>query len=200
MKKRLGSKYFLLSEVCFLSLMATLVYVFKTFLRTPMLLPGHNAVFWVIPFIIGLGLTRKFGSATYIGLLSGLLVGTIGMNDEGILKVFEYIAMGFTIDALSLAFKGHLSNLLVGLMLGAFGSFSKMIVNYNISMLVYSNQNIVLAGIGVAGTVHLVFGGAGGIIAALIVNRVQHVYYQRQKPAKERASSPQQMTSAHFSH
>jgi hypothetical protein len=191
MKERIGSKYFLLSEVCFLSLMAALVYVLKTFLRTPIHLPGHNAIFWVIPFIIGLGLTRKFGSATYIGILSGLMIGTIGMNDEGILKVFEYIAMGFTMDVIALAFKSHLSNLLVGFVLGAFGSFTKMFVNYNIAVLVNSNQNVILAGIGVAGTVHLVFGGAGGIIAALIVDRVRHVYYQRQLPTKKQQLAPQ---------
>jgi hypothetical protein len=191
MKERVGSKYFLLSEVCFLSLMAALVYVLKTFLRTPMHLPGHNAIFWVIPFIIGLGLTRKFGSATYIGILSGLMIGTIGMNDEGILKVFEYIAMGFTMDVIALAFKNHLSNLLVGFILGAFGSFAKLLVNYNIAVLVNFNQNVILAGIGIAGTVHLVFGGAGGIIAALIVDRVRHVYYQRQLPTKKHELTPQ---------
>ncbi len=185
-RERTKSKYFLLSEVCFLSLMAALVYVFKTFLRTPMHFPGHNAVFWVIPFIIGLGLTKKFGSATYIGVLSGLLIGTVGINDEGIFKVFEYIAMGFTMDVLALTFKGHLDHLLVGFLIGAFGSFAKLLVNYYLSILLQMNANVVLAGLGVAGTVHLIFGGAGGIIAALIVNRVRHVYYERRVPAKKK--------------
>ncbi len=170
-------KYFLVYEVAFLSLMASLVYVFKTFFRTPIQLPGHTAIFWVIPFIIGIGLTCKFGAGTYIGVLSGLLIGFVGMADTGPFKVFEYTAMGLTMDVLGLAFRGHLTNPLVGFVLGAFGSFSKMIVNYSITSALSVNANILLAGIGFAGASHLIFGGAGGIIAGIILNRIRHVQF-----------------------
>ena len=39
------------------------------------------AIVWVIPFIIGISVTKKFGSGTFIGVLPGLLMGTIGMAD-----------------------------------------------------------------------------------------------------------------------
>jgi hypothetical protein len=174
-------KYFLVYEVSFLSLMAALVYVFKTFFKTPIQLPGHTAIFWVIPFIIGIGLTRKFGAGTYIGVLSGLLIGFVGGADTGPFKVFEYIAMGATMDVLALGFKGHLTNPLVGLILGAFGSFDKMLVNYAITSALSVNANILLVGIGVAGASHLIFGGAGGVISGIILNRVQHVPFPRRK-------------------
>jgi hypothetical protein len=183
-------KYFLLYEICFLSLMAALVYVLKTFLKTPMRLPGHNAILWVIPFIIAIGLTKKFGAGTYVGVLSGLLIGSVGMADTGILKVFEYIAMGATMDLLGLVFKGHLSNVFVGILLGAFGSFDKMLVNYTISSALSMNSNILLAGIGVAGASHLIFGGAGGIIAGIILNRVQVLHFPRQHPKPMETKAP----------
>ena len=170
-------KYFLVYEVAFLSLMAALVYVFKTFFRTPIQLPGHTAIFWVIPFIIGIGLTRKFGAGTYIGVLSGLLIGFVGIADTGPFKVFEYTAMGLTMDILALAFRGHLTNPLVGLVLGAFGSFDKMLVNYAITSALSVNANILLAGIGIAGASHLIFGGAGGVISGIILNRIKHVQF-----------------------
>jgi hypothetical protein len=180
-----GRKYFVVYEICFLSLMAALVYVFKTFFKTPIQLPGHTAIFWVIPFIVGIGITRKFGSGTYIGVLSGLLIGMIGMADTGLLKVFEYTAMGFTMDVLAVFFKGHLGNALVGFILGAFGSFDKMLVNYSITSALSLNANILLAGIGIAGAVHLVFGGAGGIISSIILNRVQLLHFPNRKPHKK---------------
>jgi hypothetical protein len=170
-------KYFLVYEVSFLSLMAALVYVLKTFLKTPIGVPGHTAVFWVIPFIIGIGLTRKFGSGTYVGLLSGLLIGAMGTSDKGFLEVFEYAVMGITMDLSAVVFKGHLGNVLVGVILGAFGSFDKMLVNFYITSAIGQNANILLAGIGVAGASHLIFGGAGGVISSLILNRVQHVHF-----------------------
>ena len=172
-------KYFLVYEVAFLSLMAALVYVFKTFFRTPIQLPGHTAILWVIPFIIGIGLIRKFGAGTYIGVLSGLLIGFVGMADTGPFKVFEYTAMGLTMDILALAFKENLTNPLVGLMLGAFGSFDKMLVNYSITSALSVNANILLVGIGIAGTVHLIFGGAGGAISSIVLNRIRHMQFPR---------------------
>ena len=95
------------------------------------------------------------------------------MADNGVLKVFEYTAMGFTMDVLAVVFRGHLRNLFVGIVLGAFGSFDKGLVNWTITSIVGGNANILLAGIGVMATSHIVFGGAGGLIAAGIVNRVQ---------------------------
>ena len=182
-------KCFLVYEICFLSLMAALVYVFKTFFKTPIQLPGHTAIFWVIPLIVGIGITRKFGSGTYIGVLSGLLIGMIGMADTGLLKVFEYTAMGFTMDILALVFKGHLANALVGFILGAFGSFDKMLVNYSITSALSMNANILLAGIGIAGAVHLIFGGAGGVVSAIILNRVQLLHFPNRKPQKPKNQS-----------
>jgi hypothetical protein len=182
------SRYFLVYEVAFLSLMAALVYVFKTFFKTPIQLPGHTAIFWVIPFIIGIGLTRKFGVGTYIGVLSGLLIGFVGMADTGLLKVFEYTAMGFTMDVLALLFRGHLTNPLVGFVLGAFGSFAKMIVNYSITSALSVNANILLVGIGVAGASHLIFGGAGGVISGIILNRIRHVQFPNQIAKQQKNS------------
>ena len=180
-------KYFLVYEVSFLSLMAALVYVFKTYFRTPIQLPGHTAIFWVIPFIIGIGLTCKFGAGTYIGVLSGLLIGFVGMADTGPLKVFEYTAMGLTMDILALAFKGHLTNILVGVILGAFGSFVKLTVNYSITGVLAANANVILVGIGVAGAVHLIFGGAGGAISAIVLNRIRAVQFPQRKEVNRKS-------------
>jgi hypothetical protein len=185
MKNIRKSKYFLVYEVAFLSLMGSLVYVFKTYFRTPIQLPGHTAIFWVIPFIIGIGLIRKFGAGTYIGVLAGLLIGFVGMADTGPLKVFEYTAMGLTMDCLGLVFKGHLTNPLVGVILGAFGSFVKLSVNYTITGALIANANVILVGVGVAGTVHLIFGGAGGAISSIVLNRIQHIQLPNHVREKE---------------
>jgi hypothetical protein len=186
--KYLKNRYFLLYEVTFLSLMASLVYVFKTYFKSPIGLAGHNGLFWVIPFIIGVGITRKFGSSTYIGLLSGLLIGTIGMNDEGILKIFEWAAMGIAIDLLAYLFQGHLGNVVVGFIIGAFGNLVKGTVNYSIGIFLTPSANIILLGIGPALLSHLVFGGLGGIISAIILNRIQHLRFPRRSPDKQQAT------------
>jgi hypothetical protein len=144
----------------------------------------------VIPFIVGIGLTKKFGAGSYIGVLSGMLIGSIGMADTGMLKMFEYIAMGATMDVLALVFKGHLGNVFVGIILGSFGSFDKLLVNWTITSALSMNANVLLAGIGIAGASHLIFGAAGGLISAIIVNRVQVLHFPNQQPTQK---SPQKM-------
>jgi hypothetical protein len=160
--------------------MAGLVYVFKTYFKTPIGLSGHNGLFWVIAFIVGVGITRKIGSSTYVGVLSGLLIGAIGMNDEGILKVLEWVAMGIAIDGLAFAFKDHLDNVAVGFVIGAFGNLVKGSVNYSVTVALGFNANILLLGFGPAMLSHLVFGGLGGVVSAIILNRIRHLRFPRQ--------------------
>lgn len=166
--------------------MASLVYIFKTYFRSPIGLAGHNGLLWVIPFIIGVGITKKFGSSSYVGVLSGLLIGVIGMNDEGIFKFFEWAVMGFAIDVLAFVFKGHLGNVLAGFVIGAFGNLSKLAVNFSVATLLNINANVILLGLGLASVSHLVFGGLGGVISAIILNRIQHLRF----PKRKNESSP----------
>jgi len=77
---------------------------------------------------------------------------------------------------------------LVGFILGAFGSFDKMLVNYSITSALSLNANILLAGIGLAGATHLIFGGTGGIISAAILNRIQHLHFPNQASQKTERS------------
>jgi hypothetical protein len=188
---KVKKKFFVLYEICFLSLMAALVYIFKTYFKTPIGLSGHNGLFWVIPFIVGVGVTRKLGSSLYIGVLSGLLIGVIGMNDEGIFKVFEWVAMGIAIDLLAFVFKGHLGNVLVGFVIGAFGNLAKLPVNFAVASFLQINANVILLGLGLAAVSHLVFGGLGGVISAVILNRIQHLRFPKREHDKGKAGTAQ---------
>lgn len=183
--------HFSVSELTFLTVMAALVYVVSAFFRTPIHLPGHKGILWVIPIIIGAGLTKKFGSATYIGLISGLLLSFLGM-DADIFQVFQYLIMGFTIDVLALLFRGHLGNPIAGLIIGSFGNVSKMFVNYYISTLINMNANIIFAGIAVGSISSIVFGGLGGVISAVVLNRIEpyiHIHFPKLSKQKQKQNS-----------
>jgi hypothetical protein len=169
--------------------MAALVYVLKTFFKTPIHLPGHTAILWVIPFIIAIGITKKFGSGIYVGVLSGLLLSTIGTSDTGILTIFEYTAMGITMDFLALTFKGHIDNILVGLILGAFGSFVKEVVHFYVASALSGTLNYFFIGVGTRGITALVFGAAGGVISAIIINRVKHLQFPNRKGGKKKSDT-----------
>ena len=92
--------------------------------------------------------------------------------------------MGFTMDVIGLFFKGHLDNVVVCVVLGAFGSFAKFVLNYGLAILLSQAANVLLAGVAWPATIHLIFGGAGGIIAFIVLNRVKHVRFPHQQIKK----------------
>jgi hypothetical protein len=72
--------YFSLYEIAVLSLLGALVFILRTALRMPLRIPGHTGIFWVVPVILGVGIVRKLGAGSYVGLISGLLASFFGFG------------------------------------------------------------------------------------------------------------------------
>lgn len=164
--------YFSLYELALLSTCGALVFVLKIALKVPIHVPGHSGIFWVIPIILGVGIVKKFGSGTYIGFISGILVSFFGLSGLYMFDFFEYFSMGITIDAVALLFTYALDKPAVGFIAGAVGNIVKMAVNFAVQMIFGIPATFILIGIGLASVSHLVFGGLGGIIAALVLARL----------------------------
>lgn len=164
--------YFTLHEIALMSLCGALIFVLKIALKIPLHLPGHSGIFWVIPLIIGVAVVRKPGSGTYIGFLSGVLIALFGVDVLHIFNLFDYTAMGIGVDATSFFLGYRLDNPAVSFIAGATGNICKMVVNYSIQLLFGIQATFILLGIGLASVTHILFGGLGGIIAALIIGRL----------------------------
>lgn len=164
--------YFSLYEIALLSLFGALVFVLRAAIVVPIHTPGSSGVFWVLPLIVGTALVRKPGAGTYAGLVSGLLASFFGIEPLHLFDIFKYTAMGITIDLVSLAFGYRLEDPIVGFIAGAAGNMVKMVVNYAVHLLLGVQGVFILLGIGLSSATHLIFGGIGGIIAALIVGRL----------------------------
>lgn len=164
--------YFSLDQVALLSLCGALIFVLKMVFKIPIQVPGHTAVLWVIPMILGIAVVKKFGAGLYIGLIAGVLISFFGMDALRIFDIFEYLTMGLTMDLLSMLFLYRFDNPLVGFVTGAGGSVAKMVVNYSVQMLFGIPGAFIVLGIGIASVSHIIFGGLGGIIASLVIARL----------------------------
>ena len=164
--------YFSLYEIALLSLFGALVFVLRTAIIVPIHVPGSSGIVWVLPLIVGTAIVRKPGAGTYAGLVSGILASFFGIEPLHVFDVFKYTAMGITIDLVSMAFGYRLENPVVGFVAGAAGNVVKMVVNYAVHLLLGVQGVFILLGIGLSSATHIVFGGIGGIIAALIVGRL----------------------------
>jgi ABC-type thiamin/hydroxymethylpyrimidine transport system permease subunit len=164
--------YFSLHEVALLSLCGALIFVLKTALKIPLHMPGHSGIFWVIPLIIGTAIVRKPGAGTYIGMVSGLLASFFGLGALHVFDLVKYLAMGITVDIVALFFGYRLDNPGVGFIAGAAGNMVKMGANYSVHLLLGVPATFIVIGIGLSAVSHLVFGGLGGVIAALVNQRL----------------------------
>jgi hypothetical protein len=164
--------YFSLYEIAVLSLLGALVFILRTALRMPLRIPGHTGIFWVVPVILGVGIVRKLGAGSYVGLISGLLASFFGFGGFHVFDLFKYLMLGVTIDLLAVPFAEHLDKPAVGLILGAAGNLSKMVVNYYVHILLGVPAIFIMLGIGFASVSHFIFGGLGGIISALLLARL----------------------------
>lgn len=164
--------YFSLYDTAVLSLMGALIFVLKTALKMPLHIPGHSGIFWVIPIVVGVGIVKKAGAGTYIGLVAGILSSFFGMGGFHFFDIFKYLIFGVTADIFAIMFAGHLDRPIVGFIIGATGNLSKMLVNYYIHTFLGVPATFIIIGLGFSSFSHFLFGGVGGIVAAIILHRL----------------------------
>lgn len=164
-----GKSYFSLHEIALLSLCAALVIVMNTTFSLPLKIPGHSGIYWVVPVIVGVGIVKKPGAGTYIGLISGILATLFGLNTLHIFNLFIYLALGGMIDLCGLLFLYRLDHPAAGFAAGAAGNLAKMGVNYLLQTFLGIPAVFIVIGIGTASVTHFIFGGLGGVIAALVL-------------------------------
>ncbi|TAJ44549.1 cobalt ABC transporter permease [Methanofollis fontis] len=164
--------YFTLYQTAILSLCGALVFVAKTFVNLSLHLPGHSYLLVAVPFVFGCGVVRKAGAGAYIGLISGLLASFFGFEAYHIFDILKFLAMGVTIDIVGVAFSHRMDHPVVGFIAGGAGSIVKMSVNYAVHLLLGVPATFILLGIGISSVTHLIFGGIGGVIGALVLARL----------------------------
>jgi hypothetical protein len=164
--------YFSLYELSVLSICGGLIFVLKTAFKIPLHLPGHSGIFWVIPVIFAVAVVRKPGSGTYVGLLSGILTAFFGMDPLGVLDGVTYLTLGVTVDLEGILFRYRFDHPAIGFVVGASSNIAKMLVNFAIQLALGVLPVFIVLGIGIASVTHLIFGGIGGVIAAVIIARL----------------------------
>ncbi len=108
---------------------SVLIAMFKILTRTPGLhLPGHDGVLIIPLFIIPKILSDRrlfggFGSTTTIGLMSGYIMGSMGVAGGIGMAVVHYTLIGFLIDTLPVSTLRSSYGIMVG---GVWGGLANM--------------------------------------------------------------------------
>lgn len=162
-----------LADVIRLTMFGTLISVSRFVLQMPIGIPGHTSVFWMGLLILGVGLIPKFGAGTIMGMVSGILAIVFGLGKEGPLLAFKCIAPGMFLDVLAVLFLYKLESFWVSAIIGALISFSKLAASIALGVILDIPMVFLAMGFGYATLLHVLFGAAGGILAAVLIKRLK---------------------------
>lgn len=162
-----------LTDVLRLTMFGTLIAVARDITRLPLHLPGHTSIYWMGILVLGKGLIPKFGAGMLMGMVSGVLAVLLGEGKEGVFIFFKYFMPGLLLDCLAPLFNYRLESPVVGAICGALASLAKMAVNFGIGLLLKLPLGFLAVGLGITSLSHVLFGGAGGVIAAILIKRLK---------------------------
>ena len=166
------NSYFTLNEIALMSLMGAIIFVMKMALRMPLHIPGHTGIFLVIPVIVGVAIIRKFGSGTYIGIVSGILISFFGIGGMHVFDIFQYTAFGASIGLVGYLLQYRFDSTPVSILAGITGSISGMLVNFAVHLAIGVPFVVVVVSAGISSVSHLIFGALGGLISGYLVIRL----------------------------
>ena len=165
--------YFSTFELILLTLFSALVVVAKIALRFPIQMPGHSGVFWMAIIIVAVGIVPKRGTASLVGLSSGILAAFLGMGDFGALNTWlSYTMVGVGTD-LALWLLENPENLLVASLTGALGHTAKFLVKWMFGILSGAPLGFVALGLIWSLFTYLIFGAIGGALGALTLRALR---------------------------
>lgn len=162
-----------LTDVLRLTMFGTLVAIINDITRLPLHLPGHTSILWMGILVLGRGLIPKTGAGIIMGIVSGVLAVFLGLGKEGVFVFFKYFTPGLLLDVIAPLFLNKLETPIIGAICGALASLAKMIINLVLGMALNLPMVFLTLGLGFTSVSHVVFGAAGGVIAALLIKRLK---------------------------
>ncbi len=162
-----------LADVIRLTMFGTLISVSRFVFQMPIGVPGHTSVYWMGLLMLGKGLIPKFGAGTIMGIVSGILAIVFGLGKEGPLMAFKCIVPGVLLDILAILFFNKLESIWVGIIIGSLISWSKLMASIALGIILDIPMVFLAMGFGYATLLHVVFGAAGGVLAAVLIKRLK---------------------------
>jgi hypothetical protein len=167
-------RHFSTFQLILLALFAALVVVTKIALRLPLQLPGHSGIFWMAIVIVAAGIVPKAGSASLVGLTSGIIAGFLGLGDFGALNTFlSYAMVGVGTDLALLLLGRNPENLVIAALAATLGHMGKFVVKWGLATVAGAPVGFVALGLARAIVGYLVFGALGGLLGALTLKALR---------------------------
>lgn len=167
------ARYFSTFQLILIALFSALIVAAKIALKLPLQIPGHSGLFWMAILIVAARVIPRSGTASLVGLTSGLLASFLGLGDFGALDtLLSYTLAGVGVD-LALLLLGSPENLLSAALAGAFGHLAKFLVKWLMGMVSGAPLGFVALGLAWSLGSYILFGALGGLLGGLTIQALR---------------------------
>ncbi len=163
-----------LRDLLVVGLCATAFVVLRTVLRLPIHLPGHNAAIFTLFLVVAAGSVGRPPAATAMAAVAGILSLLAGIGTaDGPAVVLRYLLPGLILDALLAARIDACGRAWIALLVGATAGLTKLGVSLGWAAVVGQPVEWLIAKAAIAGPVHAISGGLGGLLGGLLAARLR---------------------------
>jgi len=170
---RFLGKRFTLREALVLGFCATFIVLTRAALRLHLSLPGHSMFFLLFFLLMARGCVPKIGSATLVGVISGLVCLMLGMAKMGPLILANFVLPALAVDVAGAIYPRMVSSHVACLLVGILAAASKSVSAIGIDFLMGMEEEVILQHVVITTTSGAIFGALGASLVPPVVKRLQ---------------------------
>jgi hypothetical protein len=161
-----------LRESLFLGFCAVGLAAVRIIMRLGLGITGHAMLPSVFFMLLGRGVTRKFGTATYTGFLAGCIISAMGGTKAALPLLMQLCITGFALDCLA-CLPPVLSSWYGGMAAGIIAASTRGLVVLVSSLMAGMDMSLSLVNACITGLANASFGALGGLLVPATLKRLK---------------------------
>jgi hypothetical protein len=162
-----------LKDSLFLGFCAVFIIVTRVALRLHLKIPGHAMFFTLFFLFLARGCVRYRFSATFTGLVAGLIAIVLGLGKGGPLIMIKFIMPALVIDISALLLPGLFSSFILCAIVGALASATMFFNTYLIDYLAGMDTELIFAHAMIKSVSSIAFGVAASLFIPSVIRKLK---------------------------
>ena len=171
--KKIMNKHLPLKESLFLGFCAVLILCTKAALRLHIHIPGHSMLFTIFFLMLVRACVSYRLSASFTGLLAGLMAMVLGMGKGGPLILLKFVLPAIIIDVSVLILPLMFESFILCAIVACAASATKFISIYIVDTLIGMDSTVVIQHALLKSSFSVGFGVLGSLFIPLVVKKLK---------------------------
>lgn len=163
-----------LKDALFLGFCAVLILSAKAALRFHLKIPGHNMLFTLFFLLLARGCVHHKLSASFTGLLAGIMAVVLGMGKGGPLILIKYLLPALVVDAMAGLWGAALfQSMLLCVLTAVLAASTRFISDVVVDMLAGVDLSVLIRHAAIQTASNVIFGIVGALGVPTVIRKLK---------------------------